>query len=69
MWLEDQELRPKDRYLANLLSFAYANDIDVCERTLKAVREAYSKLEKEANRVGLAVNEGKTKFMIVAPSE
>jgi hypothetical protein len=36
---------------------------------LRAVKDAYSKLEKHANRVGLAVNEGKTKFMMVSPSD
>jgi hypothetical protein len=48
--------------------FAYADDIDVSARSLRAVKQAYTQLEKEAERVGLVVNEDKTKYMVVSPS-
>lgn len=49
--------------------FAYADDIDIAARSFRAAKDTYSKLEKEANRVGLTVNEQKTKYMMISPSE
>jgi len=43
---------------------AYADDIDIIGRSVASVRETFTALEREANRVGLIVNENKTKFMI-----
>jgi Reverse transcriptase (RNA-dependent DNA polymerase) len=48
---------------------AFADDIDIIGRNIRAVTEAYSKLEREANRIGLHVNEDKTKFLMVSASE
>jgi hypothetical protein len=48
---------------------AFADDIDIVARNIRAVKDAYLKLEKEANRMGLRVNEEKTKFLMVCPSE
>jgi hypothetical protein len=45
---------------------AYADDIDIVGRSQPAVRDAYLALEIEAAKVGLNINEQKTKFMIVA---
>ena len=45
---------------------AFADDIDIIGRSQAAVREAYLALEREANKVGLKVNEAKTKYMIAA---
>jgi endonuclease/exonuclease/phosphatase family metal-dependent hydrolase len=47
----------------------FADDIDIIGRNIRAVCDAYLKLEKEANRIGLRVNEDKTKFLMVSPSE
>ena len=33
------------------------------------VSDAYSRMEREANKIGLGVNEDKTKFLMVAASE
>jgi hypothetical protein len=48
---------------------AFADDIDIIGRNIRVVKDAYLRLEKEANRIGLRVNEDKTKFMMVAPSQ
>ena len=41
---------------------AYADDIDIIGRSQVAVRDAYLVLEREANKVGLKINENKTKY-------
>jgi hypothetical protein len=45
---------------------AYADDIDIVGRSQSAVRNAYLALEGEAAKVGLKMNEQKTKYMIAA---
>jgi hypothetical protein len=45
---------------------AYADDIDIVGRSQSAVRNAYVALEGEAAKVGLKINEQKTKYMIAA---
>jgi pyrimidine operon attenuation protein/uracil phosphoribosyltransferase len=42
---------------------AYADDVDIVGRTLRAVSEALVKMEKAASPMGLKVNEEKTKCM------
>jgi hypothetical protein len=46
----------------------FADDIDIIGRSVRAVKDAFIKLEKEASRIGLRVNEDKTKFLMVSPS-
>jgi hypothetical protein len=46
----------------------FADDIDIVGNSIRAVRDAYSKLEREANRIGLFVNVDKTKLLMVCPS-
>jgi hypothetical protein len=48
---------------------AYADDIDVVGRSQSAIRDAYSALEVEATKVGLKINEQKTKYMIAARND
>jgi len=43
---------------------AYADDIDIIGRTQRAVNEAFVSIESEAAKMGLAVNEAKTKCML-----
>ena len=43
---------------------AYADDIDIIGRCKRDVTAAFSAIEKESAKVGLAVNEGKTKYML-----
>jgi hypothetical protein len=45
-----------------------ADDLDIVGCNLHAVQDAYSRLEKEANRIGLFVNVEKTKLLVVCPS-
>jgi hypothetical protein len=42
---------------------AYADDIDIVGRSQSAVRDAYLALEGEAAKVGIKINEQKTKYM------
>jgi hypothetical protein len=44
----------------------YADDIDIVGRSQSAVRNAYLALEGKAAKVGLKINEQKTKYMIAA---
>jgi Reverse transcriptase (RNA-dependent DNA polymerase) len=46
--------------------FAYADDIDIIGRSQAAVWDAYLALEREANKVGLKINESKTKYIMIA---
>jgi hypothetical protein len=48
------------------LILAYADDIDIAGRRQSAVQDAYLALEIEAAKVGLKINEQKTKYMIAA---
>jgi hypothetical protein len=48
---------------------AYAGDIDIVGRSQSAVRNAYLALEGEAAKVGLKINEQKTKYMIAARND
>ena len=47
----------------------FADDVDIVGRNIRSVTDAYSRLEREANKIGLRVNEEKTKFLMVAASE
>jgi hypothetical protein len=47
----------------------YADDIDIVGRSQPAVRDAYLALEIEAAKVGLKINEQKTKLMIAARND
>ena len=48
---------------------AYADDIDIIGRTKRDVTAAFAAIEKESAKVGLTVNEGKTKYMLSANRE
>jgi hypothetical protein len=48
---------------------AYADDIDIVGRSQSAVRNAYLALEGEAVKVGLKINEERTKYMIAARND
>jgi Reverse transcriptase (RNA-dependent DNA polymerase) len=47
----------------------YVDEIDIIGRSQAAVREAFLALQREANKVGLKINESKTKIMIAAGNE
>jgi len=44
---------------------AYADDVALLARSLKALKEIFHELQNEATLVGLSINEGKTKYMQV----
>jgi hypothetical protein len=44
---------------------AYADDVNVIGRTIRDLKEAFIKLEHEAQKMGLRINERKTKYMEV----
>jgi hypothetical protein len=48
---------------------AYADDRHIVGRSQSAVRDAYLALEGEAAKVGLKINEQKTKYMIAARND
>jgi hypothetical protein len=47
----------------------FADDTDIVGRSQSAVRNAYLALEREAAKVGLKINEQKTKYMIAAKND
>jgi hypothetical protein len=49
--------------------FAYADDIDFFGRSQSAIRDAYLALEREAAKIGLKINEQKTKYIIAARND
>src|SRR5450830_1123989 len=44
----------------------FANDVDIVGRTFQVVAEQYTKLKREAEKVGLKVNTSKTKYLLAA---
>ena len=48
---------------ASVQLLAYADDIDIIERTKRNVTAAFSAIERESTKMGLVVNEGKIKYM------
>ena len=51
------------------MPLAYADDIDIIGLNRRAVTAAFSALEKESRRLGLTVNEDKTKYMVSITKE
>ena len=62
--IRDSQINTKGTiYNKSIKILAYADDIDIVGRTVNSVKEAFLSLSKAAEKVGLIVNEGKTKFM------
>ncbi|XP_060665548.1 uncharacterized protein LOC132797786 [Drosophila nasuta] len=55
--------------ISSVKLLAYADDIDIIGRSKRDVTAAFSAIEKESAKVGLAVNEGKTKYMLSTSRE
>uniref|UniRef100_T1HU63 Reverse transcriptase domain-containing protein n=1 Tax=Rhodnius prolixus TaxID=13249 RepID=T1HU63_RHOPR len=47
---------------------AYADNLDIIGRSFRAVEEAFLTLEGPARRMGLVLNEKKTKYMVTGRS-
>ena len=47
----------------------FADDMDIVGRTFAKVAELYTRLKREATKVGLVVNASKTKYMLVGGTE
>jgi hypothetical protein len=45
---------------------AYADDVNLIGRTIRDLKEAFIKLEHEAQKMGLRINDRKTKYMEVS---
>jgi hypothetical protein len=58
-----------NRYNIETQLLEYVDDIDIVGRSQLAVRGAYLGLEEEAAKVGLKINEQKTKYMIAARND
>ena len=56
-------------FYKSVMLLAYADDIDIIGTNARAVSAAFSALEKESRRVGLAVNEDKTKYLLSTNKE
>ena len=46
------------------MSLAYADDANIIGRSICEVEDAFSKFAEEARRIGLAVNESKTRLLL-----
>ena len=56
-------------FYKSVMLLAYADDIDIIGINQRDVTAAFSSLEGESRRVGLAVNEGKTKYFVSTTKE
>ena len=50
-------------FYKSVLLLAYDDNIDIIGRTMRNVTAAFSAIERESAKMGLEVNEGKTKYM------
>ena len=57
-------LRNRTIFYKSVQLLAYADDIDIICRTMQYVSAAFSGIERQSAKVGLAFNEGKTKYML-----
>uniref|UniRef100_T1HB04 Reverse transcriptase domain-containing protein n=1 Tax=Rhodnius prolixus TaxID=13249 RepID=T1HB04_RHOPR len=48
--------------------YAYADDICLVARNIRSLREVFQLLKAEGDKIGLTVNESKTKYMNVSPN-
>lgn len=55
---------PGTIFYKSVMLLAYADDIDIIGSSNREVCAAFSSLERESRRLGLAVNEDKTKYML-----
>ena len=52
-------------FYKSVMPLAYADDIDIIGRSEREVAVAFSKFTEEARSIGLAVNENKTKLLLL----
>ena len=53
----------------NVHLLEYADDSDIIGRTKRDVTAAFSAIERKSTKMGLAVNEGKTKYMLATSGD
>ena len=51
-------------FYKSIMPLAYADDVDIVGRSICKVEAAFSKFAEEARSIGVAVNEGKTKYLL-----
>ncbi|XP_052901775.1 uncharacterized protein LOC128309428 [Anopheles moucheti] len=56
-------------FTRSLQFLGFADDIDIIGRTSAAVCEAYTRLKREAARIGLRINATKTKYLLAGGSD
>uniref|UniRef100_A0A3F2YVY1 Reverse transcriptase domain-containing protein n=1 Tax=Anopheles dirus TaxID=7168 RepID=A0A3F2YVY1_9DIPT len=56
-------------YTRSIQFLGFADDIDIIGRTSAAVCEAYTRLKREAARIGLMINATKTKYLLAGGSD
>ncbi|KAJ4441970.1 hypothetical protein ANN_11834 [Periplaneta americana] len=67
--IRDSEIQTTNTiYYKSVQLLAYADDIDIVARTRTALVDAFNSLLEAAKRMGLQVNEKKTKYMISNPN-
>ena len=55
-------------FIRSLQFLGFVDDIDIIGRTTVAVCEAYTRLKREAERIGLRINATKTKYLLAGVS-
>ena len=53
-----------EEYFVEWWKLAYADDVDIIGRSICEVEASFSKFAEEAQSIGLAVNESKTKLLL-----
>jgi sorting nexin-29 len=56
--------QPGNIFYKSVQILAYADDIDISSRSPKSLQEAAVALDRAARRMGLEINQAKTKYMI-----
>lgn len=56
-------------YYKSVQLLGYADDLDLMSRTLRDLQSAFSALKLSAEKMGLRINEGKTKYMFNGTSQ
>lgn len=56
-------------YTKSQTALAYADDLDLVARSAEGVKDSFGALEKAAKNMGLEINEDKTKYMKISPSQ
>jgi len=63
--IRDANINQRDNiFYKSVQTLAYADDIDIISRSPKSLQEATIALDRAARRMGLKINQTKTKYMV-----